>query len=121
MPKKILVIDDEADFLKVTMYRLKARGYEVMTASNGKDGVDAVRSGFPDLILLDLRLPDMTGIEVAKVLHDGKGYPKPPIMIITASTENISEKIKESTAVDYLSKPIDPQEMYEKIEKYILK
>ena len=119
MAKKILIIDDETDVMKMVVYRLKARGYEIITAVNGKDGIDAAKKSKPDLILLDYRLPDVKPGEVSKIIKDDVALKDTPLILITASVENISEKAKESMAVDYISKPIEPEELYEKVAKHI--
>ncbi|MDD2654060.1 MAG: response regulator [Candidatus Omnitrophica bacterium] len=68
MPKTILVVDDEPDILKILLFRLNKLGYDVITATNGIEAIDAVRDNMPDLILLDLMIPVLDGVEVAKRL-----------------------------------------------------
>ena len=121
MSKKILIIDDEPDVMKMVVYRLKAKGYEIFTAPNGKDGVEAAKLQKPALILLDYRLPDLSAEEVARQIHINEETKVVPIILVTASAEDISAKAKECGAVDYIPKPIEPEELYAKVEKYIIK
>jgi len=117
--KRILVVDDEADILKVVVYRLKKLGYEVLTATNGIVAIDSVRNNKPDLILLDLRIPVLDGVEVAKKLKSEEETKNIPIIIVTASTHKVEEKAKECQADDYITKPFAPEELVEKINKFI--
>ena len=119
MAKKILIIDDETDIVKMLVYRLEAKGYETFTAATGRQGIDIARRQKPDLILLDLRLPDFNGIDVARKIKDEKELKDKPIILVTASVDNLEEKVKNCGAVDYIAKPMDPEQLYAKIDKYI--
>ena len=118
MQKKILIIDDEPDVLKVLIYRLKAKGYDILTATNGNDGIKAASEEKPNLVLLDYRLPDLSAEEVAEKIKYGTSG-KVPIILITASSDRIEDKAKECGAADFIAKPIDPQELYTKIDKQL--
>lgn len=118
--KKVLVVDDEPDILKVISFRLKKAGYEVLTATNGKIALDLVYSNRPDLILLDLRMPVMTGDEVCTKIKNDTELCSIPIIILTASTgSKLPEKAKELRADDYLLKPFDSETMFKKVQKII--
>ena len=119
MPKKILIIDDEVDVMKMVVYRLKAKGFEIVTATSGKDGISMAKTHTPDLILLDYRLLDMNAPEAAKKLREEEKLKHTPIILITASIQEIQEKAKECDAIEYIAKPIDPDELYKKVGKYI--
>ncbi len=120
MPKKILIVDDEIDILKVVTFRLKKAGYEVLTAVNGKEALDSIRDKRPDLILLDLRLPIMDGYEVCRQVKTDETLKNIPIIFLTASqAERIKEKVKGYDAEDYLIKPFEPEELLEKVKKFI--
>lgn len=82
MGKKILVVDDEKDFLEIVKARLEANDYEVVTASDGKEALDKVRSEKPDAVLLDVLMPVMDGIDVLKRIR--KINKKLPVFIVTA-------------------------------------
>jgi len=119
MGKKILIIDDEIDIMKMMAYRLNAKGYEVITAIDGKTGIELVKSQKPDLILLDYRLADLNGPAVVSEIKGNQEFKDIPIILITASVDKIREIAKECKVVDYIAKPISPEELYEKIEKHI--
>jgi CheY-like chemotaxis protein len=119
MSKKILVVDDEPDILKVVLFRLNKLGYEVLTATNGIEALDSARENIPDLILLDLMIPVLDGVEVAKRLKSEEETKYIPIIVLTASTHKVAEKAKECQAEDYITKPFVPEELVEKIKKFI--
>lgn len=119
MAKRILVVDDEPDILKVVLFRLKKLGYDLSSATNGIEAIDSVRNNKPDLILLDLRIPVLDGVEVAKRLKADNSTRNIPIIIVTASTHQVEEKAKECKADDYITKPFSPDELIEKVEKFL--
>ena len=119
-PKKILIVDDEPDILKVVSFRLKKMGYNIFLAINGKEGLDLARKERPDLILLDLRLPVMDGYEVCRRLKADKELKHIPIILLTASNiTEIREKLMQFKAEDYIIKPFEPQELLKKVKKFI--
>jgi CheY-like chemotaxis protein len=115
LAKQILIIDDEPDVVKMVVIRLRARGYKVSLAVDGKEGLAALETQRPDLILLDYRLPDIAAPTLARKIKAREGAGQIPIILITASSEGLSEKTKDCLAADYLLKPIAPEELYEKI------
>ena len=120
MAKKILIVDDEPDILRATKVRLMSFGYEVITASDGKEGIDLLRKDMPDLILLDLRLPRISGDEICARLKSDEKLKHIPIVIFTASSDaTTSAKVKASGADGYLIKPFDPEELLQTIRKFI--
>ena len=116
--KKILVVDDEPDILKVTSIRLKKLGYNVLTAADGKEALDTMRSENPDLVLLDLVMPIMNGAEVCEQIKNDKTLKHTPIILFTASgsSDMTAEKIKKIGADGYIVKPFEPEELMGKIE-----
>jgi len=119
MAEKILIIDDEVDVAKMVVYRLKDKGYETITATTAEEGVAAAKSHIPDLIILDYRLPDSVECEVARRIKQVPGLKDKPIILVTASVENMEEKARQCQAADCIKKPIEPEELYEKVEKHI--
>ncbi len=107
MPKRsILVIDDEKDILKLLQYNLEKEGYEVSTSASGEEGLTAAQSRKPDLILLDLMLPGMDGLEVAKLLKADSRTKPIPILMLTAKSSEIDQVVGlELGASDYVAKP----------------
>lgn len=119
MNKKILVVDDETDILKELSFILEKKGFTVYTGINGKEAVALAVKFKPDLIILDLFMPYVSGVDAAKTIKargDLKGI---PIILLTASIDNIEEKKTECMADDYIFKPFDYQELLQKIYKLI--
>jgi len=116
--KKILVVDDEPDILKVTSIRLKKLGYNVLTAVGGKEALDTMRSENPDLVLLDLVMPFMSGAEVCEQIKNDKTLKHIPVILFTASGNGAmtAEQIKKIGADDYIVKPFEPEELMGKLE-----
>jgi CheY-like chemotaxis protein len=116
--KKILVVDDEPDILKVTSLRLKKLGYNVLTAAGGKEALDTMRSENPDLVLLDLVMPFMSGAEVCEQVKKDETLKHIPIILFTASGNGAmtAEQIKKIGADDYIVKPFEPEELMGKVE-----
>jgi len=120
MPKKILVVDDEPDILKIVSFRLGRMGYKIFTAENGQRALEIVRDKKPDLILLDLALPIMDGYEVCRTLKSDEVLKKIPVILLTASQAGrIKEKTKGFKADDYIIKPFEAEELVEKVKKFI--
>lgn len=120
MTARILVIeDDEASRMLVT-YLLEADGYQVYSASNGRDGVRAALEHGPDLILSDLQMPVMDGYEVARLLHADPGWRRAPLVAVTAfSMPGDRERALEVGFQDHISKPIDPERFVCQVEAYL--
>jgi DNA-binding response OmpR family regulator len=120
MPKKILVIEDEPDILKVMVFRLKKAGYDVTSAITGKEALGLMREKKPDLMLVDYRLPDMDGLEICRCVRADEALKKTPIIIISASGGgDLSSAIKAAAVDEYIIKPFNPEELLEKIKKYL--
>jgi two-component system alkaline phosphatase synthesis response regulator PhoP len=107
---KILVVDDEADILEFISYNLKKEGYEVFTASNGKDALPIAKKMKPDLILLDVMMPIMDGIETCKRIKADSDFNQTYVVFLTARSEDYSEiEGLDAGADDYIAKPIKPK------------
>jgi len=108
--EKIAVIEDEADILEVVQYNLRREGYLVVSSRNGEEGLERIRKENPDLVLLDLMLPGMDGLEVCRRLKRGQGTADIPIVMLTArdSEADIVAGL-EIGADDYLTKPFSPR------------
>jgi len=104
--KLILAIDDEKDILKLLQYNLERDGYQVLTAKSGEEGLETARAKHPDLIVLDIMLPEMDGLEVCKILRSNKDTKHIPILMLTAKTSEVDQIVGlELGASDYISKP----------------
>jgi len=120
MAKKILVVDDEPDILKVVRFRLKATGYDVITAENGQKALDLMEKQKPDLIFVDLRMPVLDGYGLCRRLKADDELKNIPIVLLSASSGGtIAEKAEELKADDYLVKPFEPEELLEKVKKFL--
>ncbi|EKD38608.1 MAG: hypothetical protein ACD_75C00674G0001, partial [uncultured bacterium] len=115
---QIQIIDDDRQLCMSFAKILTQEGYAAATAFSGREGIEAVKQSRPDLVILDIRLPDMTGLEVFEVIHEL--HPKLPVIIITAfgSTDTAIGAIQKG-AYDYIYKPFDVPEMLLLVEKAV--
>ena len=113
MPKKILVIDDEPKIVEICQDYLKASGFDVLSASNGLQGLNAARREKPDLIVLDLMMPGMDGLDVCRNLRREGNI---PIIMLTARVEESDKLVGlELGADDYITKPFSPRELVARV------
>ncbi|EJV6864804.1 response regulator transcription factor [Listeria monocytogenes] len=112
---KILVVDDEASIVTLLQFNIEKAGFDVVTAEDGRTGYELALSEKPDLIVLDLMLPEMDGIEVTKKLRQDKV--NVPILMLTAKDEELDKIIGlELGADDYMTKPFSPREVVARIK-----
>lgn len=115
-PKKILLIDDEQDILEILSYNLEKEGYHVFTADNGNDGIEKAKEILPDLILLDVMMPEKDGIETCQDLRKVKELQKTLIVFLSARGEEFSQLAGyQAGANDYVVKVIKPKILISKI------
>jgi len=115
--QKILLVDDEKDILEFISYNLKKEGYEVLTARNGRDGIKLARTSFPQLILLDVMMPEMDGIETCEEIRKISGLENTIIAFLTARGEDYSQIAGfEAGGDDYIIKPIKPKVLISRIK-----
>lgn len=114
---KILVVDDEPGVLRFVAYALEAEGFEVVSAASGKEGLAKTETESPDLVILDVRLPDMSGLQVCKRIRAESQSAGVPIILLTASTE-VLDKLHglEAGADRYITKPVDSDELVVKVQ-----
>ena len=118
MKEKILIIEDEEDLVKGLKLNLQDEGYEVKYAFNGKEGLEKALKEKPDLILLDIMLPGMNGLEICKELRQNKM--DIPILMLTARGEEIDKVIGlEMGADDYISKPFSIRELLARVKAHL--
>jgi two-component system alkaline phosphatase synthesis response regulator PhoP len=114
--KKILVVDDEEDILDLLKYNLEKEGYEVEVANNGSKGVSVARSFVPDLILLDIMMPEQDGVETCRQIREIKELANTFVLFLTARSEEYSEIAAfDSGADDFLTKPIKPRALMSRL------
>jgi len=114
--QKILVVDDEADILELIEYNLRKEGYQVFVASNGQEAVSIAKKVEPDLIILDIMMPKMDGIEACRLLRTMPEFKKTFMVFLTARSEEYSEIAGFNVgADDYIAKPIKPRALISRI------
>ena len=114
--KKILLVDDEQDILEFLSYNLRKEGCDVITANNGKEGLELAKKHTPDLILLDVMMPEMDGMEVCENLRSIERLDNTFIIFLTARSEEYSELSGFTAgADDYITKPIKPKLLISRI------
>lgn len=117
---KILVVDDEPDTIKILQYNLEKEGYVVRTASNGKQGVEEARTFLPDLILLDIMMPEQDGVESCRQIREIAKLKNTFVLFLTARSEEYSEIAAfEAGADDYIVKPIKPRALMVRISAFL--
>src|SRR5512138_1998561 len=114
---RILVIEDEPDLQKILAYNLRKEGYEVLQALDGSEGLRVARAQKPDMVLLDLMLPDLPGTEVCKALKAEAATRDIPILMLTAKGEEIDRVLGfELGAEDYVVKPFSVRELLLRVQ-----
>ena len=116
MALKILVVDDELDIIELLTYNLEKEGYEVKTATTGKEAVEKAKKASPDLILMDIMMPEMDGVEACRIIRDTPELASTFIIFLTARSEEYSEVAAfDIGADDYITKPIKPRALMSRI------
>lgn len=120
MDGKILIVDDQAVMLRLVKYALEQEGFHTVTAETGAEALESLRSEQPDLLILDLLLPDADGIELCRSIRQELKYISLPIVILTGRAE-IEDKIQalEAGADEYVTKPVDPKEMVARVKSLL--
>tara|TARA_R110000868_G_scaffold125037_2_gene330347 strand:+ start:11822 stop:12508 length:687 start_codon:yes stop_codon:yes gene_type:complete len=114
---RILLVDDEPDILEILSYNLSSEGYEVFTAKNGVEGVTKAKKKQPHLIILDVMMPEMDGIEACEIIRNTPGLENTIITFLTARSEDYSQVAGfDAGADDYITKPIKPKVLVSKVK-----
>ena len=118
--KKILVVDDEPDVTDLVAYHMKAKGFHVETLNDATGSISKARAYQPDLIILDIMMPHLSGIQICRILRSDPKLAKVPIIFLTAKSEP-HDRIEglESGADDYLAKPFSPKELVLRVESIL--
>ena len=119
--KRLAYIEDETEMIDLVRLILGRRGYTVLGANGGREGLDLVRKELPDLVLLDLMMPDMDGWDVYHQIKSEALTRNIPVIVITAKAQNIDKILGLHIAKveDYISKPFSPQELLERVEQVL--
>lgn len=122
MNRKVLVIEDEADISRPLTFRLKKKGLEVIVAADGEEGLAKARAEKPDLIILDLMLPKLTGDEVCKQIRQDEAQGNTPIIMLTAKASEVDKVVgKTLGATSYMTKPFEANELLREIDRLLKK
>jgi two-component system, OmpR family, response regulator VicR len=119
----LLYIEDEQEMIELVRLILARKGFEVIGANGGREGLEAVRNTLPDLVLLDLMMPDMDGWDVYQQMKADEATQNIPVIVVTAKAQSIDKVLGLHIAKvdDYISKPFSPNELVESIEKVLAK
>ena len=114
--RKVLVVDDEPDILEFISYNLKKENYEVFLANNGTEAIDQVKQSKPDIIILDIMMPEMDGVEVCRHLRENKDFDDIVIVFLTARNEDFTQiAALDAGGDDFINKPIRPRVLISRI------
>jgi two-component system phosphate regulon response regulator PhoB len=118
--ERVLIVDDDPDIVKLVSYNLTHSGFQVQTASSGRQALELVQKQPPDLIVLDLMLPDVDGMEVCRTLRQQSSSKRIPILMLTARGEEIDRVVGfELGADDYVAKPFSTRELVLRIKSIL--
>ena len=121
--KRLAYIEDESEMIDLVRIILGRRGYTVLGANGGREGLELVRKELPDLVLLDLMMPDMDGWDVYHQIKSEELTRDIPVIVITAKAQNIDKVLglRIAKVEDYIAKPFSPQELLDRIDKVLSK
>ena len=117
MQKSVLIVDDEKDIVDFLQYNIEKEGYLVYTAENGKKAVEMARLAMPTMILMDVMMPEMDGIEACRIIRNDPLIHEPIIVFLTSRSEDYSQIAAfDACGDDYISKPIKPRLLIKRID-----
>lgn len=125
--KKILLVDDDVDFCEATELLLESKAYEVVMAHDGKQGLEKVRADQPDVVILDVMMPEMNGYDVCVVLKADPELKNIPVVLLTAVDQAMFRTTytrlmgQMTEADDYIAKPVEPEELVKRVEALLNK
>jgi DNA-binding response OmpR family regulator len=120
MKPKILVVDDEPDVIELVAFNLRSAGFDITSAENGEEALRKARLCAPDLVILDLMLPEVDGIDVCKMMRRDPVTAKVPIIMLTAKAAEIDRVLGlEMGADDYVTKPFSPRELVLRVKNLV--
>jgi two-component system alkaline phosphatase synthesis response regulator PhoP len=107
MVSRILIVDDENDFIELLQYKLAGHGYDLIVANDGVQALSQARQFKPDLILLDILLPDLDGLSVCEILRRQPATKKIPVIFMSALSSEVTRRTASMQADDFFTKPLD--------------
>ncbi len=125
--KKVLLVDDDVDFCEAAKLLLDSKGYEVVLAHDGKEGLEKVRAENPELVILDVMMPEMNGYDVCVVLKADPEFKNTPVILLTAVDQALFKTTYTramglmTEADDYIAKPVEPQDLVRRVESWLNK
>jgi CheY-like chemotaxis protein len=123
MSKKILVVDDEPDVVTYLSTVLKDAGYETMEASNGEEALELIQKNHPDLVTMDITMPEMTGVKTYRTLKEDAKLKTIPVIIVTGVAHEFKQFISTRTQVPapegYLEKPVKPEDLLAEVKRLL--
>jgi len=120
MAKKFLIVDDSASMRQLVSFTIKDAGYDVQVAENGKDALAKLGGGKVDMVITDLNMPEMDGIELIKKLRAMPDYKFAPIiMLTTESQESKKQEGKQAGASGWIVKPFQPEQLLDVVKKFV--
>ncbi len=127
MAKKILIVDDDSDFVEAVSMILKSKKFEVVAAYDGKEGIEKVKTERPNLVVLDVMMPEKDGYTVCRELKSDPQWSHIPILLLTAvashgpTTRYTQQMGLETEADDYMDKPVEPDVLVKRVETLLSK
>ncbi len=120
MPKSVMIVEDNELNMKLFNDLLEAKGYKTIQTRNGLEALDLARKHMPDLILMDIQLPEVSGLEITKWLKEDDGLHHIPVIAVTAfAMKGDEERIRQGGCEAYISKPISVVKFLETVKSYI--
>jgi len=120
MSRKVLVIDDQPFMLKLISYNLRKTGYDVITETDGLKALERMEEIAPDLVVLDIRMPKISGTELCVRLREDVRFAEIPVIILTSQLrEDAEEAAMAAGATDFMTKPFSPTELLGKVDCYL--
>jgi two-component system alkaline phosphatase synthesis response regulator PhoP len=123
--RKVLLVDDDVDFCEATKLLLESKDYEVAVAHNGKEGLERIRTEHPNLVILDVMMPEMNGYDVCVVLKADPKLKRIPVILLTGVDQYVfkttySQQMGLMTeADDYIAKPVEPDELVKRVQDFL--
>ena len=120
MPYSILSVDDEPDVTALVRFHFSKAGYEVLTAASGREAIETIRCRHPDLVLVDLMLPDIDGLGLCEIIRQSSATAAIPIVILTAwATAEARQVGLKLGAIDYVTKPFSPRDLVDRVARLL--